>query len=135
MTNTDLTYLLTRLLQKVPHARSAVLLSTDGMVKFADGMSKEEAEPLAAIASSLFSLTRQVSKRYGTDRGVRQVASEMDDCILLVTAAGKGSVLAVMAGDAVDIGNLGYEMAHLAAQVPDYLSTATRENAAPFGTP
>lgn len=131
----DFTYLLTRLLQKVPHTTSAVLLSADGIAKCWDGLHKDQADTLGAIASSMCSLASQVGIQFSSGRGgVQQVACEAGECVLLVAAAGEGSVLAVVAERDVNVGNLGYEMSHLAKQLPDQLSTPARTTTSPAGT-
>ncbi|MDQ3576948.1 MAG: roadblock/LC7 domain-containing protein, partial [Actinomycetota bacterium] len=61
----------------------------------------------------------------GTD-GVRQVITELNEIILFVTAAGPGSVLAVLAAQEVDAGILSYEMQRLCTQVPAVLVTPSR---------
>lgn len=126
MNGINLTHLLARLVDGVPHARSAVLLSTDGMAKFWHGLSPEKAETLAAIASGQRSMAQQASNLFFDGGGMRQVACEVDGGIMLVTSASEGSALAVLAGAAVDTGILSYEMAHLARQVPEHLATAPR---------
>lgn len=124
---TDLTYLLTRLIEdKVPHTRSAVLLSGDGLPKFWHGLAPADAEVLAAIASNLLSTARQVGARFCGGAGVQQVACELTQGILLVTSAGEGSALAVLSDRTVDTGVLSYQMSLLAKQVPEHLATAPR---------
>src|SRR5262245_33230588 len=47
--HTDLSWLLTGLVQRVPHARSALLLSSDGLVKAAHGFDPDSADHMAAL--------------------------------------------------------------------------------------
>jgi predicted regulator of Ras-like GTPase activity (Roadblock/LC7/MglB family) len=122
----DLTWLLTRLAQAVPHTRSAVLLSADGIAKSWHGVDNDGADQLAAMASGLCSLSQQVGTRFGGGDGVRQVVAELGEIILFVTAASEGTVLAVLAGREVDAGILSYEMGRLSTQVPTYLATPSR---------
>src|SRR3982074_1951058 len=107
---TDLSWLLSGLVQRVPHTRSALLLSSDGLVKAAHGLHRDEADQLAAIASGLFSLRRGAGGRSGAGGDVRQVMAELSNSLLFVTAAGHGAHLAVLAGRAADAAVLGYEM-------------------------
>ena len=56
--DTDLSWLLRGLVEQVPHARGAVLLSAD------------PADQLSAVASGLFSLARSAAVRFGGSNGV-----------------------------------------------------------------
>ncbi|TVT52096.1 roadblock/LC7 domain-containing protein [Amycolatopsis rhizosphaerae] len=123
----DLTWLLSRLAEAVPHTRSALLLSSDGIAKFWHGLDTDGADTLAALSSGLCSLAQQVGTRFGAGEGVRQVVSELGDVILFVTAASEGTVLAVLADREVDAGILSYEMGKLCTQVPAYLATPARQ--------
>lgn len=58
MASEDLSWLLTGLVNRVPHTRSALLLSSDGLVKAAEGLDTDAADQLAALASGLYSLAR-----------------------------------------------------------------------------
>ena len=62
---------------------------------------------------------------------VRQTVIEMESAFLLVTAAGKGACLAVLASEDADIGLIAYEMAMLVTRVGQYLTTPARGNAQP----
>jgi predicted regulator of Ras-like GTPase activity (Roadblock/LC7/MglB family) len=128
-TSTDLAWLLSGLVDRVPDTRSALLLSSDGLRKAAHGLDDDGADHLAAIASGLFSLARSAGSRFGASDGVRQVVAELDQSLLFVSAAGSGAVLAVLAGKDADPGVLGYEMAQLVKSVRPYLSTPTRREA------
>jgi predicted regulator of Ras-like GTPase activity (Roadblock/LC7/MglB family) len=125
----DLTWLLTSLVQKVPETRSALLLSSDGLKKHFHGLDNDGADTLAAVASGLCSLARSAGGHFGGGDGVRQVVAELDDVLLFVSAAGPGAVLAVLASRGADVGILGYEMGQLIKRVPAYLSTPARQPA------
>lgn len=131
----DLTWLLSGLVEQVPHTRSTVLLSTDGLTKAAHGLDLDSADQLAAIASGLISLARSTGARFGGSDGVRQVVVELDDTLLFVSSAGFGSVLAVLADRDVDAGVLGYEMTQLIKSVRPFLATPARQAAALPGDP
>ncbi|GII23848.1 roadblock/LC7 domain-containing protein [Planosporangium mesophilum] len=122
----DLAWLLTGLVQRVPHTLSALLLSSDGLKKAAHGLDADSADHLAAIASGLFSLARSAGTRFGGGDGVRQVVAELDDTLLFVSTAGSGAVLAVLAARGADAGVLGYEMSQLVKSVRPYLATPAR---------
>ncbi|MFI8854964.1 roadblock/LC7 domain-containing protein [Streptomyces sp. 891-h] len=125
-TPADLSWLLTGLVERVPHTRSALLLSSDGLVKAAHGLEPDTADHMAALASGLYSLARSAGVRFADGDGVRQVVVELDTSLLFVTTAGQGACLAVFAGSEADAGVLGYEMAMLVKSVRPYLATPVR---------
>ena len=123
----DVSWLLRGLLERVPGARSAVLLSADGIPTAVHGLSPDDADHLSAIATGLFSMARSAATKFGGSDGVRQVVAELDDTLLFVCAAGFGSVLADREADA---GVLGYEMFQLVKSVRPFIGTTAR-NAGP----
>jgi predicted regulator of Ras-like GTPase activity (Roadblock/LC7/MglB family) len=124
--DSSLDWLLSGLLKRVPHSRSALLLSSDGLKKAFVGIDVDGADHLAATASGLFSLARGAGERFGGGNGVRQVVAELSEALLFVTAAGSGAVLAVLAGREADPGVLGFEMSQLVKSVRPYLATPLR---------
>jgi predicted regulator of Ras-like GTPase activity (Roadblock/LC7/MglB family) len=126
---TDLSWLLTGLVQRVPNTRSALLLSSDGLVKAAHGLDTDTADHLAALASGLYSLARSAGIRFGSGGEVRQVVVELDTALLFVSTAGSGACLAVLADSEADAAVLGYEMAMLVKSVRPYLATPARQPA------
>lgn len=119
-------WLLRGLVESVPHTRSAVLLSSDGLAIGSHGLGQDAADQLSAIASGLFSLARTAAVRFGGSDGVRQVVAELDDTLLFVSSAGYGSVLTVLAERETDAGVLGYEMSQLVKSVRPFLATPAR---------
>lgn len=126
----DLDWLMTGLVQRVPHTRSAVLLSSDGLVKSVHGLNRDSADHMAALASGLHALGRSAGVRFGDGDEVRQVVVELDRALLFVAAAGSGTCLAVLAGGEADAALLGYEMAMLVKRVRPFLVTAPRHSLA-----
>lgn len=124
----DLGWLLRGLVERVPHTRSAVLLSADGLAIAAHGIGPDPADQLSAIASGLFSLARTAAVRFGGSDGVRQVVAELDDTLMFVSSAGYGSVLTVLADRETDAGVLGYEMSQLVKSVRPFLVTPSRQS-------
>jgi predicted regulator of Ras-like GTPase activity (Roadblock/LC7/MglB family) len=122
----DISWLLRSLLERVPYARSAVLLSADGLTTAVHGLSPDDADHLSAIASGLFSIARSAAAKFGGSDGVRQVVAELDDTLLFVSSAGFGSVLAVLADREADAGVLGYEMFQLVKSVRPFIGTTAR---------
>ncbi|MFG3259649.1 roadblock/LC7 domain-containing protein [Streptomyces sp. NPDC048172] len=127
--NTDISWLLTGLVQRVPHACSALLLSSDGLVKAVDGMEPDTADHMAALASGLYSLARSAGVRLGEGGEVRQVVVELESTLLFVSTAGNGACLAVVAGREADAAVLGYEMGMLVKSVRPYLAIPARQPA------
>lgn len=131
MTATDtasngLAWLLDSLIARIPETRHTIVLSEDGLlVGASDGLAREDAEQLAAIASGLQSLAQGTSRHFGGGR-VQQTVIEMDDLFLFVTTAGDGARLAVLATAAVDVGAVAYEMTMLVRQVGQFLRAAPR---------
>lgn len=123
----DLGWLLAGLVQRVPHTRSALLLTSDGLKKAAHGLDDDSADHLAAIASGLFSLARSAGNRFGGGERVRQVVAELDDTLLFVSSAGVGAVLAVLAARGADAGVLGYEMSRLVKSVRPFFASLPRQ--------
>ncbi len=124
---TDLTWLLAGLVQRVPHTRSALLLSADGLVKAAHGLEADVADHLAALASGLYALGRSAGVRFGGGGEVRQVLVELDTSLLFVSTAGRGARLAVLADREADAAVLGYETAMLVKGVRPFLATPARQ--------
>ena len=123
----DLGWLLRGLVEHVPHTRSAVLLSADGLATASYGLGPDPADHLSAIASGMFSLARTAAVRFGGSDGVRQVVAELDDTLMFVSSAGFGSVLTVLADREADAGVLGYEMSQLVKSVRPFLATPARK--------
>ncbi|MDT7728241.1 MAG: hypothetical protein QOI21_4817 [Actinomycetota bacterium] len=125
----DLNWLLDDVVNRVVGAQNAIVLSADGLLMGKSaGMSKDDSDQLSAIASSLQSLAKGVSKRFS--RGpVLQNMIEMELGYLFVSAAGQGACLAVLAGESVDVEMIAYEMNRLVKRVGDYLASAPREAA------
>jgi predicted regulator of Ras-like GTPase activity (Roadblock/LC7/MglB family) len=124
--HSKLSWLLEELVTGVVGARHAVVLSTDGMlIERSNGLPKDEADQLAAMASAIQSLAKGVGDRF--DGGtVRQNIVEMARAFLFVTAAGEGACLALLADDTADMGMIGYEMNRLVQRVRQHLSAAPR---------
>jgi predicted regulator of Ras-like GTPase activity (Roadblock/LC7/MglB family) len=125
----ELNWLLDDLVERVPHAQQAVLLSSDGLlIGSSHGLSREDGEHLAAVASGFQSLARGAGRYFGGG-AVRQTIIEMETAFLFVTAAGQGACLSVLADADADVGLIAYEMAMLVTRVGSYLSTTPRSAA------
>lgn len=127
--NVDLDWLLDELVERVPAARQAVVLSADGLLLGASAdLDRADAEHLCALASGFSSLAKGAS-RHLNGGGVRQTVVEMESAYLFVTAAGQGACLAVVSDADADIGLVAYEMAMLVIRVGETLSASPRAEA------
>ncbi|HEV2638934.1 MAG TPA: roadblock/LC7 domain-containing protein [Actinocrinis sp.] len=123
-----LSWLITGLVERVPQARSALLLSADGLVRArTSDLEKDDADHLAAVASGLWSLASGAGRKFAESGAVRQVVVEMDGALLFVGAAGFGTCISVLTSDKADPGLIGFEMAQLVRSVRPHLETAARE--------
>ncbi|ROO58451.1 hypothetical protein EDC02_0211 [Micromonospora sp. Llam0] len=126
----NLDWLLDDLVDRVPTAQQAVVLSADGLLMGASrGLTREGAEHMAAMAAGFQSLAKGASRHFGSGP-VRQTVIEMESAYLFVTAAGHGACLAVLAAADADIGLIAYEMAMLVTRVGQTLSAPSRTPAA-----
>jgi uncharacterized protein len=125
----DLAWLLDDLVDRVAHAERGIVLSNDGLlIAASQGLTREEAEHLAAVASGFHSLARGTGRHIGGG-AVRQTIIELERAFFFVTAAGKGACLAVEAAAEADVGLIAYEMARLVTSVGRFLSTPLRVEA------
>lgn len=122
-----LSWLITDLVNRIPQARSALLLSTDGLVRArTPDLAKDDADHLSAISCGLWSLAASTGRKFAAGGGVRQVGVEMDGAVLFVAAAGFGTCISILAGSAADPGQIGFEMAQFVRAVRPHLETEPR---------
>lgn len=102
------------------------MLSDDGLVvSQSSSVARVDAERLAAIATGQQSLARGVGEVFGGG-AVRQVIIELDELWLFVSAAGRGTHLAVVADQEVDAEVMAVAMDTLVQQVGQRLGTEVR---------
>ncbi|NEW26644.1 roadblock/LC7 domain-containing protein [Nocardia cyriacigeorgica] len=122
----SLDWLLTGLVNSTAGAECAVVLSADGLAMAgSDGIGREDVEHLAAMASALHSLGRGVGNRFGKG-ALHQTVIELEYGYLLVSEAGDGACLAMLADIDSDLGLLAYEMTVIVGRVREHLSAAPR---------
>jgi uncharacterized protein len=125
-----LNWLLDDLVERVPSAQQAIVLSADGLLMAASrGLGREDAEHFAAMAAGFQSLAKGASRHFAAGP-VRQTVIEMESAYLFVTAAGQGACLALLSGIDADLGLIAYEMAMLVTRVGSSLAVPTRLTAA-----
>jgi predicted regulator of Ras-like GTPase activity (Roadblock/LC7/MglB family) len=121
-----LNWLLDDLVRRLAGAEKAVVLSGDGLLLGRSvALDREDAEHLAAMASAFSSLSRGVGAQFGKG-GVLQTVVELDDGYLVVTEAGAGACLALLASIHADLGMVAYEMNVIVQQVGGALSVGPR---------
>ena len=127
----NLTWLLDDLVERVPAAQQAVVLSADGLMMGASaGLKREDADHFSAMAAGFQSLAKGASRHFRAGP-VRQTVVEMESAFLFVTAAGQGACLAVLASSDADLGLIAYEMAMLVTRVGQNMKAPERGAAAP----
>jgi predicted regulator of Ras-like GTPase activity (Roadblock/LC7/MglB family) len=126
-TNTgQLDWLLNELVQRLAGSERAVLLSADGLlIGRSHNFSVDNAEHLAAMCSGFQSLARGAGRQFGGGQ-VRQTVVEMEHSFLVVTAAGRGACLALLAGAEADMGMVAYEMNLMVKRVGSAMKSEPR---------
>src|SRR6476469_7652467 len=100
----ELDWLLNELVQRLTGSERAVLLSADGLlIGRSSNLSVADGEHLSAVCSGFQSLARGTGRHFGGGE-VHQTVVEMDSAFLVVTAAGRGSCLALLAEAEADMG-------------------------------
>jgi predicted regulator of Ras-like GTPase activity (Roadblock/LC7/MglB family) len=124
----DLNWLISTFIDRIPGAKSSVVVSSDGLVlAMSELIARDTADQLAAVTSGLASLTIGAARCF--DAGtVNQVIVEMTGGYLFVTTVSDGSALAVMCELDCDIGLIGYEMSLLVDRIGQVLTPAVRDD-------
>jgi predicted regulator of Ras-like GTPase activity (Roadblock/LC7/MglB family) len=129
----NMSWLLTNFADHVAGIAHVVAVSADGLLLAnSRGLPEDRGEQLAAIAAGVVSLTQGTS-RYFNGGAVQQTIIEMDSGYLFLMSISDGSCLAVLAGRACDVGQVGYEMALLVDRVGQALVPAPRQSLSPAG--
>jgi predicted regulator of Ras-like GTPase activity (Roadblock/LC7/MglB family) len=110
-------WLITDFVRRVPGAAHAVVVSADGLLLAgSQGLPKDRADQLAAVASGLVSLTSGAARCFEAGF-VNQTVVEMERGYLFLMSISDGSSLAVLAAPNSDIGTVAYEMTLLVDRV------------------
>jgi predicted regulator of Ras-like GTPase activity (Roadblock/LC7/MglB family) len=122
----ELNWLLDDLVRRLVGAEDAIVLSADGLLLGrSTTLGRENAEHLAAMASAFQSLSRGVGAQFGKG-GVQQTVVELEAGYLVVTEAGAGACLALLASAHADLGMVAYELNVIVGQVGGALSASPR---------
>ncbi len=122
----NLNWLIGSFVERVPGARDAVFVSSDGLALAASaGLDREAVDRFGAVSSGLIGLAYGAAGRFGGGR-VNQIMVEMDNAFLFVTGISDGSLLAVVADQSSDVGLVAYEMAVLVDRAGTVLTPELR---------
>ncbi len=124
----DLDWLLENLRERTPEVQHVLVLSKDGLrLCFTAGLDVDKADHLSAIASGIQSLTFSASAEFGSGLGAGQSMVEYPGGVLLIVPAGDGAHLAIVAGEAADVGLIGHNMNELVEQIGSFLTAPPRQ--------
>jgi predicted regulator of Ras-like GTPase activity (Roadblock/LC7/MglB family) len=124
--DSSLGWLVSAFTKEVPGVAHAVLVSADGlMVAASEGLPRDRADQLSAMAAGLSSLTAGAAHLFTAGRVIQSVI-EMERGFMLLMSVGDGSHLAVLAAHGCDIGLVGYEMTLLVDRVGRMVDTPVR---------
>lgn len=123
----DLGWMLEALRGDTPGIEHVLVLSTDGLkAGYTSGLTTDDADQLAAIASGFQSLGLAAAAQFGTGTGWSRNLVEFPGGLLLIIPSGPGSQLAVVAREDADIDLIGTHMAGLVEQIGSRLATPPR---------
>ena len=109
-------WLLENFVGTVPDVRHTLVVSADGLLMaMSDDLDRTSGDQLGAIVAGMSSLTKGAARQLEAGE-VRQAVIEMDSLFVFLMNISDGSVLAVVAGAACDIGLVGYEMTMLVSR-------------------
>jgi uncharacterized protein len=122
----EFNWLINAFTERVAGVTHAVVVSSDGLlVAVSDHLPRDSADQLAAVTSSLVSVTNGAARIFDGDE-IRQTVVEMGRGYFLVMSIRDGSILATLAAHEADVGVVGYEMAKLVKQAGEVLTPAIR---------
>lgn len=127
-TRPNLSWILDELVS-APEARHAVLLSADGLQMAAsDGVDRNTADTVAAMASGMQSLSRNGAAFVSSDSTPwQQTMVSFKDGFLFIIAAADGAFLVVSASPDVDIAAFSYQMTKTVERLGPELAVAPRQ--------
>lgn len=126
MTDFDLNFLLNDFVARVPKVTHIVAVSVDGLlVARSQGLPRDQAERLAAIASGLVSLLHGAARELQAGQVVSNL-TELAGGFMFTMSVSSGASLLTLAAAGCDIGNVGHELAELINRVGPALTPQTR---------
>ncbi|WP_330455710.1 roadblock/LC7 domain-containing protein [Streptomyces sp. NBC_00820] len=130
----DLSWIVDNLVQ-FPHARHAVVLSSDGLPMVASqDVEQDLADQISATASGLQSLSRNAARFVGDETTPwQQTMVSYRGGFLFIIAAGNGCFLVASADSDVDIAAFSYQMTDVVKRLGTELSVGPRQLRAEHG--
>ncbi|MEU6406932.1 roadblock/LC7 domain-containing protein [Streptomyces sp. NPDC046985] len=125
----DLSWMLTDIVNNVPKAMHAVLLSADGIPRGAtDGLTDHNARTISVAMAGMQSLSRATAHFAGLaeDRQWNQTIIEFAQGWVFLVGAGQGACLAAAAEPDVDMQQISFRMHRLVARLGDNLTSPPR---------
>jgi len=120
----EFSWLLRSFVEQTAGVAGAVAVSSDGLLMSTSStLSREEAEPVAAIISGLVSLGKGAAGCLGFG-GLERLVVGMRGGVLLVASVSDGSAIGVIARTGCDIGAVGYQMTLLVERAGALLTPA-----------
>ncbi|MFI0797221.1 roadblock/LC7 domain-containing protein [Micromonospora rubida] len=122
--NRDLSYLLTNNLAQVRGISQVVAVSADGLLlAWTDGLNREAAERVAAVAAGMSSLLNGAARDLGAG-SVEGNITHLAGGFLILRAVSSGASLLALATQGADLAFVTVEVARFAEQVRDQLTPA-----------
>ncbi|MET8306669.1 roadblock/LC7 domain-containing protein [Micromonospora sp. NPDC005173] len=121
-TSDSLTGALDRLVDRVPGAEFAVVLSPDGLpLGSSRHVEAKLAEQISGVVAGLLALG-QAATRTCEAGGLRQIVVQMSRSFLFIATIRNGTILTVrIAGDDAEVGDMAYEVALFVGQAERHL--------------
>ncbi|MFI0240280.1 roadblock/LC7 domain-containing protein [Streptomyces sp. NPDC016845] len=125
----DLSWMLQDIVQNVPRARHAVLLSADGLPRGAtEGLDAKDVGTISAAMAGMQSLSRATAHFAGPEKDGEwsQTIIEFSHGWIFLIGAGQGAYLAAAAEPDVDMQQISFRMHRLVARLGNNLTSAPR---------
>ncbi|HUR02192.1 MAG TPA: roadblock/LC7 domain-containing protein [Nonomuraea sp.] len=126
---TDMSWMVRDIVDNVPRARHAVVLSADGLPRGAtDGLTERDVKTISAAMSGMQSLSRATAHFAGPsqERQWNQTVIEFSHGWVFLIGAGQGAYLAAAAEPDVDLQQLSFRMNRLVARLGGNLTSPPR---------
>jgi len=126
---TDMSWMVRDIVDNVPRARHAVVLSADGLPRGAtDGLTTKDVKTISAAMSGMQSLSRATAHFAGPsqERQWNQTVIEFSHGWVFLIGAGQGAYLAAAAEPDVDLQQLSFRMNRLVARLGGNLISPPR---------
>lgn len=122
----NINWLINNFVDRIPGVSESVVVSSDGLpLAASSGLDRDAIDRFSAVSSGLIGLSYGAAGRFGGG-AVNQIIVEMERAFLFVTGISDGSLLAVVADAACDVGLVAYEMAVLVEKTGTVLTPELR---------